>query len=180
MQARLIGTLAAACALAATTLPSAAGASNGSQDSVVGDGTSSSASLLGGVDRNNVRFSVHSGPNGEDPQGFVTGTYTIGTLSGGLYFPAGKFTGHAVCLSVSGNRAHVVAKLDEPILTAQGPADMMDLAVTDNGAPAGGENIDTIGTGFFLGSTRLPDDCSTSHTSYYPGGHGNAVVNDAS
>ena len=108
------------------------------QDRVVGHG------LLVAASENHFAFSVHSGPQGEDPKGEVH--FHDNTTKDGT--PKRSFQGDVTCLRVSGNRATFVVVFRK---LKNRSGDGTVITVEDNGNPPGPASPDRIGLRDFNG-----------------------------
>jgi hypothetical protein len=94
--------------------------------------------------KNHFGFSLHSGPQGEDPKGqvhFFDNTTKDGT-------PARRFQGKATCVRVSGDRATFVVDFHK---LKNRSGDGVVITVKDNGNPPGPGSPDRIGVQDFNG-----------------------------
>ncbi|MFN2616225.1 MAG: hypothetical protein ABR581_03780 [Thermoleophilaceae bacterium] len=161
------GLLASVVLGGALMWPAAAGAAGG--DFAVGGGTNGFFQI--GV-------SAHSGPNGEDPSGFVSAR---SRPNGGFPVPF-RFGGHVTCLVVSGNHASIKYRFDhsdDPTLEGGG----IQIFIEDNGPPQNGQSAD--GTSFLAPMTKeafeasQPGVCAPPPPAGYTQGEsGNFVVHD--
>ena len=119
--------LLACLALAALAAP-VAGADPG-QWSVTGSGI---------VAGDHTEIAAHSAPGGTDARGRAHGQFTVVTTQ----FNEG---GSIVCLNVSGNKALVVWRLDQPVTVPELPGRVFVYGagyIEDNGSPVHGQPVD--------------------------------------
>ena len=164
--------------LGSVALAPAAAAAGG--DSAVGGGTNGFFQI--GV-------SAHSGPNGEDPSGFVAArSRPNGDFPVTGEFPVPfRFGGHVTCLIVHGKMASIKYRFDhssDPTMVGGG----IQIFIRDNGPPQNGETADE--TAFlapeppllFSGDGDIPGDgdlCAPPESGAYMRGEtGNFVVHD--
>lgn len=138
-----------ACALAALPALASADPNDPPRDRVVGHGVVVAAS------ENHFAFSVHSGPQGEEPKGQVH--FHDNTTKDGT--PKRRFQGDVTCLRVSGNRATFVVDFSK---LKNRSGDGTVVTVEDNGNPAGQASLDRIGLSDFNGQPPLCPDPALS------------------
>lgn len=139
-------------------------------------------SAVGGGNNTNgffqIGFSAHSGPNGEDPRGYVSAR---SRPDGGFPVPF-RFGGEVTCLRVEGNRATIKYRFDHadnPLLVGGG----IEIRAEDNGPPVGGEPVDRAAANiplpreaFELGRPEVCGDPALG--AYTTVDSGNVVVHD--
>jgi hypothetical protein len=127
-----------------------------------------------------IGLSAQSGPEGENPRGYVSAR---SRPNGGFPVPF-RFGGEVTCLRVDGNRASIKYRFDHadnPLIVGGG----IQIFVEDNGEPEDGQTADQ--TAFEppmpppLFDASQPSVCSDPNlAAYTPGETGNLVVHDAS
>jgi hypothetical protein len=162
--------LAAVVTLVSTVMaPVVPSAANGQQQFAVGAGNQ------GG----HFSFSAHSGPNGEDPHGYV-----VDQGANGIRFPVNgvlvPYTaeGHVTCLTVRGNAANIgfeVERSNVPEAIGTG----LILYVQDNGAPQNGQPVDHFNNDSWMITPPLPGQCQARYIAETPITQGNITIKAA-
>ncbi len=129
-----------------------------------------------GFDDVNEGFAAHSGPAGEDPQGYISATLLMPDTQ--------RLRGEVICLHVVGNEAFILAVQTE--VGGNIPqGEHFLLHVVDNGNPIRGMSPDLIRNSFSGGfvppeeAAQLGYPCGQPLVSPVPLERGNIIVHDA-